>query len=117
MILSDFLSRQTHNDNNPHEIIPISFNMYNTLCENYYSIEIEDWYLVQTWSQTKVTRITLPEVHGAKKMLDMNVLPEKQKPQIHREQVDKNRPRLRRGTVRIKFKKNPTCCWHDCISK
>ena len=31
MILSDFLLRQTHNDNDPHDIIPISFNMHNTL--------------------------------------------------------------------------------------
>ena len=45
MILSDFLSRQTHNDSNPHEIIPISFNMYN---ETYYRIETKDQYLVQT---------------------------------------------------------------------
>ena len=101
-----FLSRQTHDDSNPHEIIPISFNMYNTLFENYYSIEIEDQYLVQMRSQTKATGITLPEVHSTKKMLDMNVLPEKQKPQIHREQVDKNRPRLGRGKTRIKCK-NP----------
>ena len=42
MILSDFLSRQTHEDGNPHEIFPILFNMYNTLYENYYSIEVED---------------------------------------------------------------------------
>ena len=27
MVLSDFLSRQRHDDSNPHEIIPISFNM------------------------------------------------------------------------------------------
>ena len=46
MILSDSLSRQTQYDSNPHEVIPISFNMYNTLYENYYSIEIEDQYLV-----------------------------------------------------------------------
>ena len=32
MILSDFLL----------EVIPISFNMYNTLYENYYSIEMGD---------------------------------------------------------------------------
>ena len=42
MILSYFLSRQTHGNSNPQEIIPISFNMYDTLHENYYSIEIED---------------------------------------------------------------------------
>ena len=28
MVLSDFLSRQKHNDSNPPEIIPISFNMH-----------------------------------------------------------------------------------------
>ena len=39
MTLSSFLSRQTHNDSNPHEIIPISFNMYKALHETYYSIE------------------------------------------------------------------------------
>ena len=59
-------------------------------------------------SQTKVTGIMLPEVHGTKKTLDMNVLPEKQKPQIHREQVDKNRPRLGRGRAGIKHKKPQT---------
>ena len=37
MVLSDFLSRQNH-DNNPHEIIPISFNMHQVLCKNYYNI-------------------------------------------------------------------------------
>ena len=69
MILSDFLSRQMHNDSNPHEIIPISFNIYNVLYETYYRIEMKDQYLVQTWSQTKVAGIPLPEVHGAKKAL------------------------------------------------
>ena len=28
MVLSDFLSRQNNDNSNPHEIIPISFNMY-----------------------------------------------------------------------------------------
>ena len=31
MVLSDFLSRQNNDDSNPHEIIPISFNMYQVL--------------------------------------------------------------------------------------
>ena len=31
MILSDILSRQVHNDSNPHDIIQISFNMHNTV--------------------------------------------------------------------------------------
>ena len=55
IILSDFLSRQMHDTSNPHEIIPISFNMYNTLYETYYTIEMTDKYLVQTCSQTKAT--------------------------------------------------------------
>ena len=38
MILSDFLSRQKHNDSNLHELIPISFNMQNILHEKYYDI-------------------------------------------------------------------------------
>ena len=33
MILSDFLSRHNHDDSNPHEIIPILFNMHNLLHE------------------------------------------------------------------------------------
>ena len=44
----------------------------------------------------------LPEVHCTKKMLDTNALPEKQKPQINGEQVDKKRPRLGRGRAGIK---------------
>ena len=62
MILSEFLSRQ-----NPHNIIPISLNMYKALYKNYYKTETKETYLVQTWSQTKSSGITLPEVHGAKK--------------------------------------------------
>ena len=36
MVLSDFLSRQNNDDSNPHEIIPISFNMHKLLQANYY---------------------------------------------------------------------------------
>ena len=39
MVLSDFLSRQKNDNSNPHEIIPISFNMYKILNDNYYNIE------------------------------------------------------------------------------
>ena len=44
-VLSDFLLRQKNDDSNPHEIIPISFNMYKILNDNYYNIEK---YLIQT---------------------------------------------------------------------
>ena len=47
MILSDFPSRQTHDNSNPHDIIPISFNMHNTLHDKYYKIETKERYLVQ----------------------------------------------------------------------
>ena len=61
MILSDFLSRQKQNSN-PHEIIPISFNMQNILQSKYYNISEreEGKYLVQTRSQAKSSGITLP---------------------------------------------------------
>ena len=75
MVLSDFLSRQNNGDSNPHEIIPISFNMHKVLHENYYNIEN---YLVQTRSQARSSGIKLPEVHGMGKNLDPNIKPEKQ---------------------------------------
>ena len=75
MVLCDFLSRQNNNDSNPHEIIPISFNMYQVLHEKYYNTEN---YLVQTQSQTRSSGIKLPEVHGMGKNLDPNIKPEKQ---------------------------------------
>ena len=50
MVLSDFLSRQNNDNSNPHEIIPISFNMHKVLQQNYYEI---DSYLVKTRSQSQ----------------------------------------------------------------
>ena len=82
MVLSNFLSRQKHDNSDPHEIISISFNMYNALYETYYRIETQDQYLLQTLSQTKATRIMLPEVHSMKKMLDTRVLPENKSPRF-----------------------------------
>ena len=70
MILSDFLSRQTHDTSNLHEIIPISFNMYDTSYETYYRVEPTDRYLVQMQSQTKAAGVKLPEVHGTRKTIN-----------------------------------------------
>ena len=39
MILSDFLSRQKHDDSNLHKIIPISFKMQNLLHTRYNNIK------------------------------------------------------------------------------
>ena len=104
MILSDFLSRQMHDTINLHEIIPISFNMYNILYETYYRIETTNQYLVQTCLQVKATGISLLEVHGASKMLIISIPIEKQKPQIQVKQVDKNRPKLGRGRAGMQHK-------------
>ena len=38
MILSDFLPRQIHDTSDPHDIIPISFNMYKALHETCYKM-------------------------------------------------------------------------------
>ena len=48
MILSDFLSRQKHDNSDLHDIIPMSFNMHNVLQENYCNIGRMDRYLVQS---------------------------------------------------------------------
>ena len=47
MILSNFLSRQNNDNSNPHEVIPISFNMYNLLHERYYNTGKSERHLVQ----------------------------------------------------------------------
>ena len=52
MILSDFLSRQIEDDSNLHEIIPISFNIWEILQENYHNI-VSDTYKVQMRAQAK----------------------------------------------------------------
>ena len=77
MILSDFLSRPEIDKGNPHEIIPIPFDMKTILNDRYYKVEEEKGkYLVETQSQTKESGIKVPEVHGTKKGLDPNLRPE-----------------------------------------
>ena len=46
MVLSDFLSKQNHDESNPHEVIPISFNIHNLLQENIIILECQKsiWY-------------------------------------------------------------------------
>ena len=93
MILSDFLSRQKNNDSNPHEIIPISFNMCQVLDDTYYC----DKYLIQTRSQAKSNGIKVPEVHGIGMNLDPNLKPEKQ--HIIPKQGSKERLHIGQGRV------------------
>ena len=52
MILSNFLSRQIEDNSNPHEIIPISFNIQEILQEIYHSM-VPDTYNVQTRAQAR----------------------------------------------------------------
>ena len=61
--------QQKNDDSNLHEIIPISFNMYQVLENNFYleNNSYNDKYLIQ-----------LPKVHGMRKNLDPNLKPEKQ---------------------------------------
>ena len=53
MVLSDFLSRQLGDKTDPHQIIPISFNIKEMLKENYQN-NAEATFMVQTRSQSKV---------------------------------------------------------------
>ena len=101
MVLSDFLSRQNNNDSNPHEIVPISFNMHKVLQERYYKI---DSYLVQTRSQTQSSRIKLPEVHGVRKNLDPNIKPERQHANPIKGSVVK--PHIGQGRAGLKRKRS-----------
>ena len=105
MFLSDFLSRQKVDDSNPHEIIPISFNMRDLLQDRYYSIKsvrAEDKYMVQTRSQAKGSGGNLPEVHGVGKDLDAHIRPERQtiKPMVTQTEVRTPTYKLRVGQNR-----------------
>ena len=67
IILSDYLSRQRVDKSNPHEVVPISFDMKALLKERYYNIGNESRYLVQIYSQAKDSGMKLPEVHSVNK--------------------------------------------------
>ena len=107
MILSDFLSRQDHGDENTKEIIPISFNMKLVLQNKYYNVGgNEEKYMVQTRSQTKASRVHLPEVHGSRKKLDPHMAPEKQPQPIVGLDVDR-KPRIGQERAGVRRKAPP----------
>ena len=60
MVLSNFLSRHIKGDSNLHEIIPISFNIWEILPENYHNM-VSDTYKVQTRAQAKA-QVNTPTV-------------------------------------------------------
>ena len=94
MMLSDFLSRQIIDKYNPHEIIPISFDIKEILKDRYYNIGNESRYLVQTHSQAKDSGIKLPEVHGVDKVINPDIKPERQ---VLKSQNSANKPKLGQG--------------------
>ena len=100
MILSAFLPRQKNDDNNPHEIIPITFNMCKILDDNYYNIEK---YLIQTRSQARSSGVKFPEIHGMGKNLDPNLKPEKQ--HAISKQGSMERPHTGQGRAGIRRKR------------
>ena len=110
MILSDFLLQQNSDDNNPSEIIPISFNTYKILednrkfakCNNIINnASTNEKYLIQMHSQAKSSGTQFPEVQWVQKELDPNLRPEKQhtiskQGKLERPQVGQGRAGLRR---------------------
>ena len=62
--------------------------------------------------------MTLPEVQGAKKILDMNILQEKQITVPQNKQIVENKLRLGQGRVGIRHKKpQPVDCLTTSTSK
>ena len=100
MVLSDFLSRQKNDDSDPHEIIPISFNICKILDDNNYNIEN---YLIQTRFQARSSGIKLPEVHGMGKNLDPKLKPEKQ--HAISKQGNMERPHIGQGRAGLRRKR------------
>ena len=64
MILSDFLSRQLGDKSDPHQIIPISFNMKEVLRENCQN-DVKSIFMVQTRSQLKTKGVKAPAIQKA----------------------------------------------------
>ena len=87
MVLSNFLSRQLGDDSDPHEIIPISFNIKEILKENYQNM-VKDMYMVQTRSQTK-TQANAPTVNTTGKPVTQNAIPKVDRIPIKREKDSK----------------------------
>ena len=86
MVLSDFLSRQQGDNSDPHQIIPISFNIKEILRQNYQDC-VKDTFLVQTRSQIKAKGVKVPAVHGTTKPLAQHSIPVRQLVKTRREEI------------------------------
>ena len=100
MVLSDILSRQNNDNSNPHEIIPISFNMYQVLQEKYYNTEKLP---SANKIPSQISGIKLLEAHGVGKNLDPNITPEKQHANPIRGSIEK--PGIGQGRAGMRRKK------------
>ena len=97
MILSDFLSIQRTDNSNPHESIPISFDMKAMLKDRYYNVGSYSKYLIQMQSQATASGVELLEVHNIDKGIDPNVNAERQilkSPNPTTQINHQNKPRL-----------------------
>ena len=89
MILADYLSRNCHDDEDPADLIPVSFCKIR---------DIEE-FCVATRASVKASGETVPEVHGADKELDPHITPEQQ--YVRKEQTPKGaRPKILKTPVR-----------------
>ena len=89
MILADYLSRNRHDDEDPTDLIPVSFCKIR---------DIED-FCVATRASVKASGETVPEVHGADKELDPHITPEQQ--YVSKVQTPKGaRPKILKTPVR-----------------
>ena len=86
MVLSDFLSRQQGDENDPQHIIPIAFNMKEILKPNYHNY-VKDTFLVETRSQIKAEGVKVPTVYSATKSLVPHDIPEKWPVKTRRKEV------------------------------
>ena len=76
--------------------------------KRYYNIGKSEKYLVQMWSQTKLSGIKLPEVHGVSKNWDPNIQPEKQNiTPLKGNEILQERPRMGQGRAEMRRRKSP----------
>ena len=89
MILADYLSRNHHDDEDPAELIPVSF------CK---IVDIDE-FCVANRALVKASGETVPEVHRMDKELDPHITPEQQ--YVSKEQTPKGaRPKILKTPVR-----------------
>ena len=84
MVLADYLSRHRINDEDPNDLIPISFHAFNVWVDK----KAPEPY----WINTRSKGIDVPEVHGATKGLDPHYAPEHQHKSVKLKQQTRDRP-------------------------